>query len=200
MESDICGFKSQICHWLALWPWAGDPTSLGLMARLGSESSQGSKTSWGVIRCPPVRERVHSLIWGSKQPWNKGIISTIEKREAERKCNDLPKVTQLESAEAGIWTRDLLDVKSILFPLHLPIFMGTVTEAGVATWPDFLHHPPLSASSSTDATEHGGESPGHFNYFCYSQILFSLALIYSSQQNLCMKKRVERWVKSLSLS
>lgn len=24
MESDICGFKSQICHWLALWPWAGD--------------------------------------------------------------------------------------------------------------------------------------------------------------------------------
>lgn len=131
MESDICGFKSQICHWLALWPWAGDPTSLGLIAHLDSESFQGSKTSWGVIRCPRVRERGHSLIWGSKQPWNKGIISTIEKKKAERKCNDRPKVTQLESTEAGIWTRDLLGMKSILFPLY---FMGTVTE-GVATWP-----------------------------------------------------------------
>lgn len=91
MESDICGLKSQICHWLALWPWAGDPTSLGLIARLGSESFQGSKTSWGVIRCPPVRERAHSLIWGSKQPWNKSIISTIEKERLRGSAMTCPR-------------------------------------------------------------------------------------------------------------
>lgn len=56
--------------------------------------------------------------------------------------------------------------------------MGTVTEAGVVTWPGLPPSPLLSACSSTDATEHGGESPDRFNYFCYNQNLFSLALIY----------------------
>ena len=30
------------------------------------------------------------------------------------------------------------------------------------------NHPPFSAPSSTDATEHGGKSRDHFNFFCYS--------------------------------
>lgn len=49
-----------------------------------TQSFQKSKTSWGVIRCPQVTERAHSLIWGSKCPWNKGIISTIRKKKRLR--------------------------------------------------------------------------------------------------------------------
>lgn len=49
MESDIRGFKYLLYHSLALGPWASDPTSLGLIAPLGSECFQGSKKSRGEL-------------------------------------------------------------------------------------------------------------------------------------------------------